>query len=63
MKERDKVFNKDGKELISIQEAERLGYGLADTFKMRIHAGTLKAIKIQRSWLVVKEDVRKQTKN
>ena len=63
MKEREKIFNKDGKELISIQEAEKLGYGLADTFKMRIHAGTLKAIKVQRSWLVEKDHVRKQSKN
>ena len=65
MKDREKVFNKDGKELISIQEAEKLGYGLVDTFKMRIHADTdkeFKAIKIQRCWLVEKDYVKKRKK-
>ena len=58
-----KVYNKEGKELITLAEAENLGYGQTDTLKMRIHAGTLKGIKNGRDWFVVKEDVKKQSKN
>jgi len=56
----EKIYNKEGKELISLAEAEKLGYAKADTLKMRIHAETLKAIKKGRDWLVAKEDVRKR---
>ena len=59
----EKIYNKERKELITLTEAEEFGYGQADTLKMRIHAGTLRGIKIGKTWLVIKEDVRKQTKN
>ena len=56
----EKIYNKEGKELITLVEAEKLGYGQADTLKMRIHADTLKAIKIGKTWLVVKDDLKKR---
>lgn len=55
----EKIYNKERKELITLTEAEELGYGQADTLKMRIHAGTLKGIKKGKTWFVIKEDVRK----
>jgi hypothetical protein len=55
----EKVFNKKGKELITLADAEKLGYANATTLKERIKAGSLKGIKIAKTWLVVKEDVRK----
>lgn len=55
----DKIFNKERKELITLTEAEKLGYAKVSTLKMRIHVGTLRAIKRGRDWFVVKEDVRK----
>ena len=60
---RDKIYNKEGKELITLAEAEKLGYGQTDTLKMRIHADTLKGIKKGRDWFIVKEDVKEQSKN
>ena len=59
----EKIYNKEGKELITLAEAEELGYAKADTLKMRVHAETLKGIKKGRDWFIVKEDVRKQSKN
>lgn len=59
----EKVYNKQGKELITLTEAKKLGYGNTSTFRMQILAGTLKAIKKGKTLLVLKEDVRKQSKN
>ena len=59
----EKIFNKDGKELITLAEAEKLGYGQQDTLKMRIHAKTLNAIKKGKTWFILKEDVKRQRKN
>lgn len=59
----EKIYNKEKKELITLTEAEELGYEKADTLKRRIQMGTLQAIKKGKTWFVVKEDVRKQTKN
>ena len=58
----ERVYNKERKELITLTEAEKLGYGQADALKMRIHAGTLKAIKKGKTWFVVKDYVRKKSK-
>lgn len=58
----EKVYDKDRKELITLQEAEEEGYGKESTLKMRIHSGTLRAIK-KGTWLIRKEDVKKQSKN
>ncbi len=59
----EKIYNKKGKELITLQEAQEMGSGQADMFKMRIHAGTLKGIKKGRDWFIIKEDVKKQRNN
>lgn len=59
----EKIYNKKGKELITLKEAEKLGYAEADTLKRRIQADTLKGIKKGKTWFVTKEDVRKQPKN
>ncbi len=58
-----KIYSKEGKELITLAEAEELGYAQAEALKMRIHAGTLKGIKKGRDWFVVKEDVKQQSKS
>lgn len=55
----DNMYTKDGKELITLKEAERLGIAKADTLKARILNGTLGGIKKSKTWFVVKEDVRK----
>ena len=57
------IYNNDGKELITLSEAQRLGFARSETLKMRIHAGTLKGVKKGRDWFIVKEDVKKQPKN
>jgi len=59
----EKIYNKERKELITLTEAEELGYGQADTLKMRIHAGTLKGIKKGKTWFILKNDVKKDPKN
>ena len=59
----DKIFNRRGKELITLAEAEELGVARAEALKMSILRGRLKAIKKGKTWFVVKEDVRKQSKN
>lgn len=59
----DKIFNKQGKELITLAEAEELGIARAEALKMSILRGTLKAIKKGKTWFVVKEDVRKKSKS
>ena len=59
----EKIYDKERKELITLTEAEELGYGQADTLKMRIHAGTLKGIKKGKTWFVLKNDVKKDPKN
>ena len=58
----EKVYDKDGNELITPQEAEKLGYAKESTIRMRLMTGTLKGIK-KGAWLIRKEDVRKQSKN
>ena len=57
-----RVYDKDGNELITPQEAEAMGYAKESTIRMRLMAGTLKGIK-KGAWLIRKEDVRKQSKN
>lgn len=59
----ERIYNKERKELITLKEAEELGYGQADTLKMRIHAGTLRGIKKGKTWFVIKYDVKKESKN
>lgn len=62
----EKIYKKEGKrykEIITLAEAEKLGYAEADTLKRRIQAGTLKGIKKGKTWFVEKEYVRKQSKN
>lgn len=59
----EKIYNKERKELITLTEAEEFGYAKADTLKKRIQIGTLKAIKKGKVWFVVKEDVKKNSKN
>ncbi len=63
----NKIFNRRGKELITLSEAEELGIARAEALKMRILRkglrGRLKAIKKGKTWFVVKEDVKKQSKN
>ena len=58
-----KIYSKEGKELITLAEAEKLNYAQAEALKMRIHADTLKGIKKGRDRFVVKEDVKKQSKS
>lgn len=59
---KEKVYNKEGEELITLVEAQELGYAQADTLKMRIHAGTLQAVKKGKTWFVVKDDVKRKSK-
>ncbi len=59
----EKIYNKEGEELITLTEAEKLGYAKADTLKKRLQLGLLKGIKKGKTWFVIKEDVRKQSKN
>lgn len=58
-----KIYNEERKELITLAEAEKLGYAQAAALKMRIHAGTLKGIKKGRDWFVMEEDVKNNKKN
>lgn len=58
----ENMYTKDGKELITLKEAEALGLAKADTLKARILSGASNGIKRGKTWFVVKEDVRKQTK-
>ncbi len=58
----EKVYDKDGNELITPQEAEAMGYAKESTIRMRLMTGTLKGIK-KGAWLIRKDDVRKQPKN
>lgn len=58
----EKVYDKNGNELITPQEADKMGYTKESTIRMRLKAGTLKGIK-KGAWLVRKDDVRKQPKN
>lgn len=50
------------KELITLSEAKKLGYGNTSTFRMQILTGTLKAIKKGKTLLVLKEDVKRKSK-
>jgi len=59
----ENMYTKDGKELITLKEAERLGLAKADTLKARILNKTLSGIKRGKTWFVVKEDVRKRQTN
>ena len=59
----EKIYNKEGKELITLQEAEELGIAKADTLRKQIFLGNLKAIKKGKTWFVEKNYVRKQSKN
>ena len=43
------------KELLTLKQAEQLGYGKADTLKHAIHYGNLKAVKIGREWVTTKK--------
>ena len=52
----DKIFNRQGKELITLVEAEELGIARAEALKMRILRGKLKAIFKGKTWFVEKED-------
>ena len=55
-----KIYNKAGKELITLQEAEKLRIAKADTLRKQIFLGDLKAIKKGKTWFVVKDYVRKR---
>lgn len=57
----EKVYDKEGYELITPQEVERLGYAKESTIRMRLKNGTLKGIK-KGAWLVRKEDVKRKSK-
>ena len=59
----DKIYNRSGKELITLQEAEELSIAKADTLRKQIFLGNLKAIKKGKTWFVIKDYVRKQSKN
>lgn len=52
----DKIFNKQGKELITLTEAEELGIARAEALKMSILRGRLKAIKKGKTWFIEKKD-------
>ncbi len=58
----EKVYDKDGNELITPQEAEAMGYAKESTIRMRLMAGTLKGIK-KGAWLIRKDDVKRKQKN
>ena len=58
-----RIYNEEGKELITLKEAQRLGFARAEALKMRILVGKLKGIKKGRDWLIVKEDVYKESEN
>lgn len=59
----EKIYNKEKKELITLTEAEELGYAKADTLKRQIQAGTLNGIKKGKTWFVKREDVKRKSKN
>ena len=52
----ENMYTKEGKELITLKEAETLGLAKADTLKARILSGKLKGVKKGKTWFVVKED-------
>ena len=56
----EKVFDKEGNELITPQEAEEMGYAKESTIRMRLKAGTLKGIKKGSVWLIKKDDLKQQ---
>lgn len=58
----EKIYNKERKELITLTEAEELGYAKSDTLKKRVQSGSLKAIKKGKTWFVVKDEL-KERKN
>ncbi len=60
---KDKIYNKDRKELITLIQAEKLNLGKVSALKKRILTGKMNGIKVGRDWLITKDDVRKQSKN
>lgn len=56
----EKVFDKDGNELITPQEAEEMGYAKESTIRMRLKVRTLEGIKKGSVWLIKKDDLRQQ---
>ena len=59
----EKIYNKERKELITLIEAEELGYAKADTLKKRIQLGLQKGVKKGKAWFVVKNDVKRKSKS
>lgn len=46
------LYNREGKRLLTLKEAEKKGYGSVDALKWRIHRGQLPAYKVGSLWLV-----------
>ena len=55
-----KIYNNKGEELITLIEAQRLKLARVPGLKKRILTGKLKAIKIGKTWLVVKDDLKRR---
>ena len=60
---KDKIYSEEGKELITLKEAERLGIAKADTLKMRILNGKLKGVKKGKTWFIEKENGTRKSEN
>ena len=60
---KDKIYSEEGKELITLKEAEELGIAKADTLKMRILSGKLKGVKKGKTWFVEKENGTREYQN
>ena len=49
------LYNRQGKHLITLKEAQQKGYGTAYTLKQRIRRGHLKGYKVAHLWVVLQD--------
>ena len=56
------LYNRAGKRLLTLQEAEKKGYGSADTLRQLINRGGLKAYKVGNLWLVLEASLPRPTR-
>ena len=56
------LYNRAGKRLLTLQEAEKKGHGSADTLRQHINRGGLKAYKVSNLWLVLEASLPRPTR-
>lgn len=56
------LYNRAGKRLLTLQEAEEKGYGSADALRQHINRGRLKAYKAGNLWLVLEASLPRPTR-